>query len=342
MFQSVFGALSADLAIDLGTSHTRIYVQGRGIECCQATAVAMHRRRRGQRHVIAVGDEALDMLGRTPPDIEVVQPVRDGVIQDFEAAEAVLRHLVLEVQGRRLWLSPRAAICVPHGTGDMERRALKESAEASGVRNAVLVEQPLACALGAELPVDEACGHMVIDIGGGRTSVSVLSLSGVVHHHELRLGGSHLDQAIAHHLREHHGLHIGPRTAEDLKLRLAGALPGGTPDECEVRGRHVAEGWPRAAVVTADEIREALAQPVRLLVEGVISVLEHTPPDLAADIAETGVVMTGGGALLRSLDQAIGEATGLPVVVPEDPTCVAVMGAAWWLEDAPARAAVAK
>ncbi len=342
MLNSVFGALSADLAIDLGTSHTRIFVQGRGVECCQATAVAMHRGSRGRRRVIAVGDDALDMLGRTPPDIEVIQPVRDGVIQDFEAAEAVLRHLVLGVQGRRLWLSPRAALCVPHGTGDMELRALKESAEASGARDALLVEQPIACALGAELPIDDACGHMVVDIGGGRTSVSVLSLSGVVHHHALRVGGTHLDQAIVHHMREQHDLHIGLRTAEDIKLRLARALPGGTPAELEVRGRHARDGWPRAAVISADEICQALAQPVRLLVDAVISALEHTPPDLAADIAETGIVMTGGGALLRDLDQAIGEATGLPVVVPEDPMCVAALGAAWWLEDAPPRAAVAK
>ncbi len=328
MLHSMLGALTADLAIDMGTCHTRILVRGRGVVCCQASTVALHEDGRGRQRVIAVGDEAHEMLGRTPPDIKVVQPVRDGVIADYDAAEAMLRHLMLQVQGRRLWLSPRAAVCVPHGTGDMEQRALRESAEASGARHAVLVEQPLACAVGAELPIDEARGHMVVDVGGGTTTVAVLSLGGVVHHHQLKVGGSHLDQAIVHHLREHHALLIGARTAEAIKLRLAGAVPPSAPDEMEVHGRHLQEGWPRAVVVTADEICEALAQPVRLMVEAVISGLEHTPPDLASDVAETGIVMTGGGALLRDLDRAIGEATGLPVVVPENPICTAVVGAA--------------
>lgn len=341
MLHSMLGALSADLAIDMGTSHTRIYVRGRGVACSQASAVALHEDGRGHRRVIAVGDAARDMLGRTPPDIRVVQPVRDGVIVDYDMAEAMLRHLVLQVQGRRLWVGPRAAVCIPYGTSDMERRALRESAEASGAREVVLVELPLAAAVGAELPVEEARGHMIVDVGGGSTTVAVLSLGGVVVHHRLKVGGAHLDQAIAHHVQQHHGLLIGASSAEELKLALGRALPGGPEAEREVRGRHQREGWPRAATVRSSEIVEALSQPVRLVVEAVLQALEQTPPDLAADVAEAGIVLTGGGALLEDLDRAIGQATGLPVVVPDAPGCTAVLGAAAMVDAHPA-AAVAK
>lgn len=337
MLQSMLGALSADLAIDMGTSHTRIYVRGRGVVCCQASAVAIHEDGGGRRRVLSVGDAARDMLGRTPPDIRVVQPVRDGVIADFDVAEAMLRHLVLQVQGRRLWVGPRAAVCIPYGTPDMERRALRESAEASGAREVVLVEQPLACAVGAELPVEDARGHMVVDVGGGTTTVAVLSLGGVVHHHRIKLGGTHLDQAIAHYLREHHGLLIGARTAEEVKLHLGGALPRIGGEALEVRGRAQDSGWPRAAVIDGEQVHHALSEPIRLIIDAVLSALEHTPPDLASDVAESGIVLTGGSAALRDLDRALGEATGLPVVVPDAPHCTAVVGAAA-LVDRPAPA----
>ncbi|MCB9777947.1 MAG: rod shape-determining protein [Alphaproteobacteria bacterium] len=340
MLTSMFGALSADVAIDMGSSHTRIHVAGRGIVCCQASAVAVHEDPDGQRRVLCVGDEALEMLGRTPPDIEVIQPVREGDIVDFDVAEAMLRHLMLQVQGRRLWVSPRAAVTIPHGMGEMARRAVRESVESAGIREVVLVEQPVACAVGAELPVEEARGHMIIEIGGGSTTVAVLSLDGVVHHHRLKVGGSHLDQAIAHHLRERHGLLIGARTAEELKLELGAAVAQGEGLSMEARGRSTDSGWPRAVTVTAAEVEAALAEPVRLIIDAVLSTLEHTPPDLASDVAETGIIMVGGGALLRDLDRAIGEATGLPVVITEDPVCTAVLGAASRV-DRPTRARVA-
>jgi len=341
MLSSMLGALSADLAIDMGTSHTRIFVRGRGVVCCQASAVAIHEDPAGRRRVLHVGDAALEMLGRTPPDIRVVQPIRDGVVADYDVAEAMLRHLMLQVQGRRLWVGPRAAVVIPYGTPDMERRAVTESAVSSGAREVVLVEQPLACAVGAELPVEEARGHMIVDIGGGTTTVAVLSLGGVVHHHRLKVGGGHLDQAIAHHLREHHGLLVGARTAEAAKLHLGAAMSGGPVEELELRGRAVDSGWPRAVVVRSDEIADALAEPIRMIIDAVLTALEHTPPDLASDVAEAGIVLTGGGARLLELDRALGEATGLPVVVPEDPICTAVVGAAALVDAPPPVRAVA-
>jgi len=278
--------------------------------------------------VIHVGDEALEMLGRTPPDIRVFQPIRDGVIADYDVAEAMLRQMMLQVQGRRLWVAPRAAVCIPYGTAEMRRRAVRDSVESIGVHKVVLIEHPLAVAVGAELPVDQARGHMVVDIGGGTTTVAVLSLGGVVHHHRIMVGGGHFDQAIAHHLREVHGLLIGSQTAEKIKLALGGALPTAPGPELEVRGRALDSGWPSAVTVGPDQIHHALSEPVRMILDAALSALELTPPDLASDIAETGIVLTGSGALLRDLDRALGEATGLPVVVPDDPGCIAVLGAA--------------
>lgn len=341
MLQTMLGVLSADLAVDMGTTATRIYVRGRGIVLRQASAVAMHEDAAGRKKVLCVGDRALQILGRTPTDVRVVLPVRDGVVAEFDTAESLLRQLMLQVQGRRLWLAPRAAVCVPHGLSDVERRALREAVEASGAREVILVELPVACALGAELPVNEARGNMIVDVGGGSTTVAVLSMGGVVHHHRMKLGGVHLDQAIAHHLRQEHDLLIGARMAEEIKLALGSALPGFQADGFEARGRAIESGWPRACLLQADEVYRAISEPVRMIVDAVLSGLEHTPPDLASDVADTGIILTGGGALLRDLDRALSDATGLPVVVPDDPAGTAVLGAARMFEQRVSHVAMA-
>lgn len=334
MLNSVLGAMSLDMAIDLGTASTNIFVGGRGVVCREPSAVAIHEDRRGRRKVVAVGAEARNMLGRTPSDIQVLRPLKDGIIADFEVAEVLLRHLMVKVQGRRLWVGPRVAVCIPYGTTDVERRAVRESAEASGAREVHLIEQPLAAAVGAGLPVTEALGSMVVDLGGGTTEIAVLSLGGIVYSRSLKVGGEHLDQAIAHYLRERYGLLVGPRSAETLKVDLGSA--GGEPRgrSVLVRGRDQRSGLPRAVEIQSSEVSEALREPVQLIVDAVLSSLEHTPPDLASDIAETGIVLTGGGAQLRGLDRVLSEATGLPVVVPEEPESAVVLGAGAMLDDA--------
>lgn len=341
MLQSMLGVLSADLAVDLGTSQTRIAQRGRGIVVQQASALALHEDPSGRRRILCVGDEALRLLGRTPADVRVVQPIRDGAVVEFDMVEALLRQLVLQVHGRRLWVAPRAVVCVPHGLSDVERRALREAVEASGAREVSLVDLPVANAIGAELPVNDARGNMIVDVGGGTTTVAVLSMGGVVHHHRMKLGGTHLDQAIIHHLRQEHGLLIGAHMAEEIKLHLASALPGLQAEPFEARGRALDTGWPGSCLIDADEVHAAIAEPVRMIVDAVLSGLEHTPPDLASDVAETGIVLAGGGGLLADLDRAIGEATGLPVVLPEEPSLTAVRGAGAWGGGASAPVALA-
>ena len=333
MKNAVMGAMSPDMAIDLGTTRTCIYVRGRGVVCREPSAVAIHEDRRGNRRIIAVGQPAWAMLGRTPPDISVVRPLSDGAITDFEVTEALLRHLMVQVQGRRLWVGPRVAVCIPYGTTDMERRALRESTEASGAREVHLIEQPLAAAVGAGLPVSDAQGSMVVDVGGGTTEIAVLSLGGIVYSRTLKIGGDALDLAVAEHTRERHHLAIGPASAELVKLRLGSALLSNPTARMTVKGRDLNTGLPRAVELTAEEVVSALSEPVRMIVEAVLSSLEHTPPDLAADVAETGIVLTGGGAGLSGLDAVISQATGLPVVVPEDPETSVVLGAGQILDD---------
>lgn len=329
MLRSVLGAISSDMAIDLGTSTTRVTVAGRGLSCCAASAVAIHEERDGHRRILAVGEPALEMLGRAPPDIHVVQPIIDGVISDFEIAEAMLRHFMVQVQGRLLWVGPRVTVCVPYGTTDMEKRAIRELAEASGAREVRTVEQPIAAALGAELPIHEARGHMVVDVGAGTTEIAVTSLGGVVYSRNLKVGGGHMDRAIVHHIRKEHRLLIGPRSAEEIKCNLGSALPPRKKKSrrAVVRGRDLVSGYPRALEMTDTEIHAALRHPVKMIIDAVRASLEHTPPELAADVAKTGIVMTGGGALLGRLDRALSEATSLPVIVPEDPDLCVVRGA---------------
>ena len=328
MFRSMLGALSGEMAVDLGTSTTRVTISGRGLAYCEASAVAIHESR-GIRRILAVGETALEMLGRTPPDIHIVHPIVDGVISDFEIAEAMLRHCMVRVQGRTLWVGPQVTMCVPYGTTDMEKRAIRELAEAAGARSVRMVEQPLAAALGAELPIQAARGHMIVDVGAGTTAIAVTSLGGVVYSRDLKVGGGHMDRAIVHHIRKTHQLLIGPRTAEEVKCALGSALPPSSkrPRQAVVKGRDLKTGFPRALELSEAEIYAALAHPVRRIIDAVRSSLEHTPPELAADVAQTGIVMTGGGALLPRLERALSEATGLPVIVPEDPDLSVVRGA---------------
>jgi len=328
MLRSVLGALSPEMAIDPGTSTTRILVAGRGVVCQEPSVVAIHEDRKGRRRLLAVGDEALQMEGRTPPDIRVVRPLAGGAISDFEVLEAMLRELMHRVQGRRLFVGPRVAIAVPHGTQDVERRALRESAEASGARHVELVGQPLAAAFGCGLPVDEAVGHMVVDVGAATTTVSVLSLGGLVYCRTIGVGGDHMDAAIVRSVRERFDLLMPRALAEEVRITLGSAMPGTPTATTLVRGRHLDTGYPRLAEIDSDGVRIALQEPIGLIAEAVLETLERTPPDLAADIAETGVVLVGGCARLAGLDRAIGDCAGLPVVVPEDPELCVVRGAA--------------
>lgn len=328
MFTSVLGSISPEMAIDPGTSTTRILVAGRGVVCQEPSVVAIHEDRQGRRRLLAVGAEALAMEGRTPRDIRVVRPLSGGAITDFEILEAMLRELMHRVQGRRLFVGPRVTIAVPHGITEVERRALRESVEASGAREVVHVEQPLAAAAGCGLPIDDACGFMVVDVGAAITTVSVLSLGGVVYSRTLAVGGDAMDQAIARHVRERFDLLIPRSVAEEVRKSLGSVMPGMPVATRLVRGRHLDSGYPRLAELDSDGVRIALQQPVGLIAEAVLETLERTPPDLAADIAETGVVLVGGAAHLPGLDRAVGDGAGLPAVVPEDPELCVVRGAA--------------
>ncbi|MEC7949623.1 MAG: rod shape-determining protein [Myxococcota bacterium] len=337
MFNSMLGAFSAEMAIDPGTAMTRILVAGQGVVCAVPSVVAIHEDRDGFRRVLAVGDEARDMEGRTPPDIRTVRPVVEGVIQDFEMLEAMLRTLIMQVQGRRLWVGPRIALAIPYGTTDVERRAVRESVEATGAREVVLAEKPLAAALGAGLPVDDACGQMVVDVGAGSSTLSVVSLGGIVQCRTLPVGGNAMDEAIRRHVRDQHGVTISRSMAEAVRQAVGSAMPGGPTEFVSVRGRHLESGWPRAVDLDSNEVRIALQTPVHRLGEAVLATLERTPPDLAADVASMGIVMVGGAARLPGLARALSTTAGLPVVVPDEPEHAVVSGAIGLMEQPAAR-----
>lgn len=326
MFKRLRGLFSNDLSIDLGTANTLIYVRDKGIVLNEPSVVAVRMDpQSGQTHVAAVGIEAKRMLGRTPGNITATRPLKDGVIADFFVTEKMLQHFIHKVHESKIFKpSPRVLVCVPCGSTQVERRAIRESALGAGAREVFLIEEPMAAAMGAGLPVEEASGSMVVDVGGGTTEVAIISLSGIVYSASVRIGGDRFDDAIVNYVRRNYGTLIGEATAERIKQDIGTAFPSSEVKEMEVRGRNLAEGVPRSFMMNSNEILEALQEPLTGIVGAVRAALEQAPPELAADIAERGMVLTGGGALLKDLDRLLMEETGLPVIIAEEPlTCVA-------------------
>ena len=316
--------IGRDMAIDLGTANTLVYVRGRGVVLDEPSVVALNET---TGEVLAVGHEAKQMAGRTPLPITVVRPLRDGVIADFEATEQMLRHFIQQVHRRRYLARPRMVVCVPSGITAVEQRAVKEVAYLAGARHVAMIEEPMAAAIGAGLPVHAATGNMVIDIGGGTTEVAVISLGGVVASLSIRTAGNDLDAALVGWLKKEHALMLGERTAEDLKLAAGSAWPFDDEPDVEVRGRDLASGLPRTLVLTTAEVRQALEEPVTAIVDAVRTTLDQTPPELAGDIMDRGIVLTGGGALLRGLDERLRDETGMPVHVADHPLTSVALGA---------------
>ena len=322
---AILGLFSNDLAIDLGTANTLVYLKGKGIVVSEPSVVAVQKDRMGQSKVLAVGMEAKKMLGRTPGSIVAIRPMKDGVIADFDITEEMLRYFIQKVHNRKTLVRPRIIICVPSGITQVEKRAVKESAESAGAREVYLIEEPMAAAIGAGLPITEASGNMIVDIGGGTTEVAVISLAGVVYAKSVRVGGDKLDEAIVQHLKRKYNLLIGERTAEQIKIEIGSAMPESEIRRMEVKGRDLVSGIPKTLEINSSEILEALTETVNAIVEAVRVALERTPPELAADIVDKGIVLAGGGAYLRNLDLLLREETGLPVVIAEDPlSCVAL------------------
>ena len=320
---SILGLFSSDLAIDLGTANTLVYVKGKGIALREPSMVTV---RQDSKQVLAVGSEAKAMVGRTPENITVVRPMKDGVIANFEVTEAMLRYFAHKVHNRKTFVRPRMLICVPSGITQVERRAVRDSAENAGAREAYLIEEPMAAAIGVGLPIEEPGGSMVVDIGGGTTEVAVISLAGVVYSQSVRVGGDEMDEAIISYVKRNYNLLIGERTAEEIKIGVGSAYKTGEAKTLEIKGRDLIAAIPKTTVVTDEEIREALSEPVNSIVETVRGTLERTPPELAADIVDRGIVLAGGGGLLRGLDKLLKEETGLPVTLAEDPLSAVVMG----------------
>lgn len=327
VFNALFGLFSNDLAIDLGTANTLIYVKGQGVVCNEPSVVAVKVGEGGsKRKVVAVGAEAKNMLGRTPESIEAIRPMKDGVIADFEIAEEMLRYLIKKSHNRNTLVRPRIIICVPHGITEVEKRAVQESAQSAGAREVYLIEEPMAAAIGAGLPITEACGSMILDIGGGTTEIAVISLKGIVYSRSVRIGGDKMDDAIQNYVRRRYNMLIGERTAEQIKVAVGSALPTGQELALEIKGRDLVQGVPKSAVITEEEVREALAEPINQILDIVQIALEKTPPELASDISERGMMLAGGGSLLRNLDTFLSKHTGLPVVVAADPLATVVAG----------------
>ena len=327
ILDSIFGLFSNDLAIDLGTANTLIYQKGRGVVCNEPTVVAVQGEGgRGKRRVLAVGNEAKSMLGRTPEAITAIRPIKDGVIADFEMAEEMLRQLIRKVHKRRALVRPRIIISVPHGITEVEKRAVRESAESAGAREVYLIEEPMAAAIGAGLPVTEAKGSMILDIGGGTTEVAIVSLKGIVYSHSARVGGDKMDEAISNYVRRQYNVLIGDRTAEQIKIAIGSVFPSGEEQAVEVTGRDLVLGIPKAIIVRESEVREAIVEPVSQIVELVKIALEKCPPELASDLIEGGIAMVGGGALLPRLDALISQRTGMKAKVVEDPLAAVVIG----------------
>ena len=334
MFSKLTGFLSADMAIDLGTANTLVYVEGQGIVLNEPSVVAIASWK-GKKQVLAVGEEAKLMLGRTPGNIEAIRPLRDGVIADFEIAEEMIKHLIRKVHNRRSFASPQVIVCVPSGSTAVERRAIQESAESAGARRVFLIEEPMAAAIGAGLPVTEPTGSMVVDIGGGTTEVAVLSLGGIVYSRSVRVGGDKMDESIIAYVRRNHNLLLGESSAERIKQNIGTACPpeDGNGQSLDIKGRDLMNGVPKEIVVTQRQIAESLAEPVGAIIDAVKVALENTAPELAADIVDKGIVLTGGGALLGNLDYVLRHATGLPVSIADEPLSCVVMGTGRCLEE---------
>jgi len=315
----LYGLFSNDLAIDLGTANTLVYLKGKGIVSNEPSVVAIQKDSKGSKRVLAVGKEAKEMLGKTPSNVVAIRPMKDGVIADFEVTEAMLRHFITKAHNRKTLVKPRIIVCVPVGITEVEKRAVKESALSAGAREVYLIEEPMAAAIGAGLPITEASGNIIVDIGGGTTEIAVISLGGIVFSKSIRIGGDKMDEAIVQHIKKRYNLLIGETTAEKIKIQIGSAYPSGEDKVMEVKGRSLVAGVPKTIEVNASEIRDALSEPVNAILNAIKESLEKTPPELAADIVDKGIVLAGGGALLTNLDTLIREETGLPVMIAEDP-----------------------
>lgn len=319
----VLGLFSNDMGIDLGTATTLVFVKGEGVVLCEPSVVAIER---GTSHVLAVGEEAKRMLGRTPGNIVAIRPMKDGVISDFEITEAMLRYFIKKVHHRRVLVRPRIVIAIPSGITEVEKRAVKDSAERAGAREVFLIEEPIAAAIGVGLPIQEPVGNMIIDIGGGTTEIAVISLAGTVFSKSIRIGGDEMNEAVIEYLKKTYNLLVGERTAEEIKIKIGSAYPLEEEMSMEVKGRDLVAGLPKIVTITSEEIRESLQEPLRAILEVTKISLERTPPELAADLIEHGIVMAGGGSLLRGLDKLISEETGLPVHITDDPVTAVANG----------------
>jgi len=328
LFDAFYGWFSNDVAIDLGTANTVIYIKGKGIVSSEPTVVAIQRDSGGAKKILAIGQEAKEMLGKTPGNIIAIKPMKDGVIADYEVTEAMLRYFIQKVHNRKSFVRPRVVISIPSGITPVERRAVKESAESAGARAVYMIEEPMAAAIGAGLPITEPVGNMIVDIGGGTTEVAVISLSGIVYCQSVRVAGNKMDEAIIQYIRRKYSLLIGERTAELIKINLGTAYPEPQDQlrKMTIKGRDLIDGIPKTLEINSEEIREALSEPVNAIVEAVKVALERTPPELASDIVDRGIVLAGGGALLRNLDVLLREQTGLPIIIADDPLFCVVRG----------------
>lgn len=328
--KSNFGSFTRDMGIDLGTANTLVYVKGRGIVLCEPSVVAMQR---DSGAVLAVGEEAKRMIGRTPGNIVAIRPMKDGVIADFDVTQSMLRYFINKTHKKRVFVHPRVVVCVPSGVTEVEKRAVIEATLQAGAREAYLIEEPMAAAIGAGLPVHEPTGNMIVDIGGGTTEVAIISLGGIVTSRSIRVGGDEMDEVIVQYIKRAYNLMIGERTAEETKVQIGSAFPVEQETKMEIRGRDLVTGLPKTIEITSQEIREALSEPVSSIIEAVKVTLEKTPPELAADIMDKGIVMAGGGSLLKGLDLLLKKETGMPVHLAEDPLSCVALGSGKVLEE---------
>ncbi len=330
IFDSIMGLFSNDLAIDLGTANTLVYVRGKGIVLNEPSVVAI---KKGSTNALAVGEEAKQMLGRTPGNIVAIRPMKDGVIANFEIAEAMLRYFIRKIHNRKSMIRPRIIVCVPSGITQVEKRAVKDTAQQAGAREVYLVEEPMAAAVGANLPIQEPTGNMIVDIGGGTTEVAVISLAGIVYSISVRVGGDEMDEAITQHIKRKYNLLIGERTAETIKIKIGSAFPPNEPKNMDIKGRDLVAGIPKTITINDEEIRECMGDSISTIIETVKTALEETPPELAADIVDQGIILAGGGSLLSGLDSLLREETKLPVLYAEAPLASVAMGAGKMLDE---------